>query len=808
MVASTLVGVAVVFAWLWKDAGRQQLLGLGREGILYLEQGRLAAAKEALLVANKGLSKPLPPRWISLGIWELFRRYPAPLLEYAPPAAGVRFHGPADTAWLSPDGHRFLSIGADGKTELRDVTTGSVLWKIPAGQDSSKLLLSRDESSLVVVDRMGIHVWDVLSAQRRWSTDYPQISNGEGILPPNVDMSADGKQLVVGSIDGNARVYDTKTGRVVFELTTRSVNELAHPQPFHVAFTPDGNWILTEAHPDLQSGLIQLWNRSTGEMVGAFEVSDINGIAVAPNGTAAVVDATTLTLFSLPSGRQQKRILLASGTNQNSTDPVSSVRITDTIVAIRTFFGRIEIYDAREGSKIASWKGDPSPFIAFDIDDSGQHLLTVSMDGSSALWTVQGQQTAPESFKASEGFDIRLDPGSRWVLGVDDHRKVVMRDTATTLSLLTFDLEVGNTYYLTPTGHLFAITPFSGRTDIYRLDPAGSLDVAGHVSRVSWNGRQWDFFPTVGFSDDEHSLIGTFYGGLSESLLGSVDFRSGNVNWAVPYAHEQAVGGIHPGNLLLLGQGGAFRQIRTRDGAVGKQLQITARDSLLTAATLSGNRLVASANQDLVEIDLGSGSVVHSWPSQGQISELATMPQSEIVLSNGGAGLFLQAWDLSEGRSLVNLRVAYGGASPRGFSDDGYEAVVGSEVWRIGRYRSYVEFAETVPAAKRALARNPTDRDALKTLGRWFHFRGDWSWALEFLDRAAKAGADIDPILVGQCAWQLGQWQRADAAFTEYAASANDQSEKWYRQRILEAVRNRGPVRFKPSAPQTGQVSR
>ena len=184
------------------------------------------------------------------------------------------------------------------------------------------------------------------------------------------------------------------------------------------------------------------------------------------------------------------------------------------------------------------------------------------------------------------------------------------------------------------------------------------------------------------------------------------------------------------------------------------------------------------------------------------------MPQSEIVLSNGGAGLFLQAWDLSEGRSLVNLRVAYGGASPRGFSDDGYEAVVGSEVWRIGRYRSYVEFAETVPAAKRALARNPTDRDALKTLGRWFHFRGDWSWALEFLDRAAKAGADIDPILVGQCAWQLGQWQRADAAFTEYAASANDQSEKWYRQRILEAVRNRGPVRFKPSAPQTGQVSR
>jgi hypothetical protein len=253
--------------------------------------------------------------------------------------------------------------------------------------------------------------------------------------------------------------------------------------------------------------------------------------------------------------------------------------------------------------------------------------------------------------------------------------------------------------------------------------------------------------------------------------------------------------------LLLLGQDGKLRQIRTADGATLQELKIDAPDNILSAAMLSGNRLVAGANQDLIEVDLNSGAIIRSWPSQGQITELASMPQSEIVLKNGGAGLFVQAWDLIGGRSLLNLRVGYGGASPRSFSADGGYAVVGPEVWRVGRYRGYVEFAQSIPAAARVLAKNPADHDALKTFGRWFCFRGDWAWGLEFLDLAAKEGAEVDPFLVGHAAWQLGQWQRADAAFTQYVASAKDEDERWYRQRILEAARNQGPVKFKVSDP-------
>jgi hypothetical protein len=82
----------------------ERLLGLAREGILYLEEGRPADAKQALLAADKGLSNPIPPPWISLAVWEMFRRYPPPLVEYEPPTAGTRQRAVENAAWLAPDG--------------------------------------------------------------------------------------------------------------------------------------------------------------------------------------------------------------------------------------------------------------------------------------------------------------------------------------------------------------------------------------------------------------------------------------------------------------------------------------------------------------------------------------------------------------------------------------------------------------------------------------------------------------------------------------------------------------------------------
>ena len=95
-------------------------------------------------------------------------------------------------------------------------------------------------------------------------------------------ITPDGAQVVTGSEDGTARLWDSRTGE--------PVSILRHSRPVHaVAVTPDGTQIVTGA----QDGTARVWDRHTEELIGTLigHRGPVHAVADTPDCTQIVTGA-------------------------------------------------------------------------------------------------------------------------------------------------------------------------------------------------------------------------------------------------------------------------------------------------------------------------------------------------------------------------------------------------------------------------------------------------------------------------------------------------------------------------------------
>ena len=276
---------------------------------------------------------------------------------------------------ISPDGSRVLTGARDNTAKLWDAATGALLqtfaspsssvWGAVSWVEAAALSPAGELAASAGTDYL-VRVWDVKTGSQLHVLRSPLA------YITVLAFSADGKRLLCGSWDGSVSVWDSVTGKRLFEFGTESRRiynpkqndqEQSNRAIAWAGFSDDGARILAVTH----SGALTVWDAHTGSeierhpSVSGYAVS----FAVSPGGKRIYVDGTYSIL---------------------EKDPVAGNIIRE--LKGQNISGHIVV--SADGKKLASMASDRAVRI-WDINSGAQTIsLFNGVDGEWAAFTRQG----------------------------------------------------------------------------------------------------------------------------------------------------------------------------------------------------------------------------------------------------------------------------------------------------------------------------------------------------------------------------------------------------------------------------------
>lgn len=223
-----------------------------------------------------------------------------------------------------------------------------------------------------------------------------------GAALEDASFSADGSQIVTASLDGTARVWDTRSGR---QLTL--IREPVGNPVEQASFSPDGELIATA-----ETGGIGLWNAQTHAMIRfvqtsiglvriAFNPSGERIVAASEDGTACLFSASlsSIGVISEPGGASiTSAVFSPDGRSVLTSSQAGTVRVwnatTDAPNSVITEPGNASVASA-----------------TFSPD--GKLIGTASLDGTARIWDRATGQQLTEFDPGGALSDIAFSPDGR-----------------------------------------------------------------------------------------------------------------------------------------------------------------------------------------------------------------------------------------------------------------------------------------------------------------------------------------------------------------------------------------------------------
>ena len=173
-------------------------------------------------------------------------------------------------ARFSPDGSMIVTGGSNGGVKLWKTRGGSLVATEQQAGAVADADFAADGKTVVTAGTDGATVWTIGGGRRH----LLRIRGGA----TSVAFAPDGSLIATGGVDGAARLWDTRSGRMLHVLRSS-------PVPLTDAvFSPDGRLLLTT-----RSGIknnVEIWDVRTGklrhEMVGVF--GTVATAAFSPDG--------------------------------------------------------------------------------------------------------------------------------------------------------------------------------------------------------------------------------------------------------------------------------------------------------------------------------------------------------------------------------------------------------------------------------------------------------------------------------------------------------------------------------------------
>jgi WD40 repeat protein len=388
----------------------------------------------------------------------------------------MRATGPVGEIEFSPDGRLIAFADADGVASVREVSSGTELFRREVGDDAG-VSFSPDGASLVLHGRGSPPVQVaattgkvecVLSRERLAAADATvardyavAVRNGQGFiwdraacrLLRTVRGVGRTRVSVVASPDG-ARVAFV-SGREAQLVAVPSGNvalRLEQPSPItSLAFDGDGETVVTGA----RDGIGRVWSGNTGRLRRELRghTGYVLDVAIEPLGVVAATSST-------------------DGTGR--------------------------VWDAIPGIVLAILFGHTNFVDAVDFSPDGESLVTASLDGTARIWAVNGLPRAVLAGHDGAVLDARFSPDGATVATGGEDGTVRIWDAETRGDLVKADVDSPDPPLQEATSPVGEATArIENRVVVLERADGSTSELAGHTRLVT----------SVAFSPDGQRLV-------------------------------------------------------------------------------------------------------------------------------------------------------------------------------------------------------------------------------------------------------------------------------------------------------------
>ena len=675
------------------------------------------------------------------GLFELRSAYPWALNTFGSQTEFV------SSVAFSPDGKLALSGSGGNTLKLWDVATGRELRTFSGHAGSVTSVAFSPDGRLALLGGRVLELWDVGTGRGLGTF------GGQTEFVESVAFSPDGKLALSGSQDNRLKLWDVATGR---ELRTFS----GHTGDISsVAFSRDGKLALSASGGLDQT--LKLWDVATGRELRTFSghTGAVQSVAFSPDGNLALSACrqpfslgqemnNELKLWDVATGRELQTF--SGGERSVAFSPDGKLALSGS------HDHTLKLWDMRTTRGLRTFSGHTESLLGVAFSSDGKLALSGSWDKTLKLWDVAtGGELRAFSGRTGEVHCVAFSPDGNLALSGSGDSTLKLWDVATGSELRTF----------------------SGHTDwvlSVAFSACGNLALSGSGDSKL---RLWDV--ATG------RKIRTFSGhtGIVYSVAFSPDGKlalSGSIDeklklWDVATGRELRTFNGHTdpvscvafspdGNLALSGR--MDMTMKLWDVATGRELRtFNGHTGEVHCVAFSPDGNLALQGSDLKTLklwDVATGRELRTFSGHtDRVCSVAFSPDGKLALS-GSKDEKLKLWDVATGRELRTFSGHTNRVFSVAFSPDGNLALSGSQDMTLQlrdftRPARYGEFDILLPKAREAIQKNENDAEALRTFGEWYAFRGKNDWAVDFLEKARKNGANVPPLTLARCYWLLAE---------------------------------------------------
>ncbi len=410
----------------------------------------------------------------------------------------LTFDGQYAPVAFSPTGKYLATSGDDERTYLWKTGTWEEYLSLPYAANA--LAFSQDGQHLVTA-MTELKIWDVMTGEEL-------VTMGEfTAVVLGIEFSPDGSQLAAGSQDGTVSVWDSQTGKRLFNLAGHSgaINDVAYnpkcTAPPEASFEWCGVWLATAS----RDGTVKVWDVSPGgsrELVtlpgfsGSFfdETRLVTNRFINPNE----IEVNTWDILKDGKSRWISKSLLSH------TTPIiaGNISLDGTYVATMDMDNTVRIWDAKQGTEVATFVVDhTSLYAGIAVSPSGAQVSTADNGGIIKVWdTASGGELLKLAGDAGDIISVTFSPDGKLIAISSIDGTVKVWEIATGLEILALEGHTQPVYVIAFSldGKRIATAGMDQTARIWDVTSGNNLfTLAGHTASVI----------AVAFSPDGSLLI-------------------------------------------------------------------------------------------------------------------------------------------------------------------------------------------------------------------------------------------------------------------------------------------------------------